>query len=182
MGKDQIEANNAGSGWRSNGATRRQPPRPTRTTPSCSRQTRCPCEAVKKSRPSGRAASRWGRAASLETLEVENRADIAYEVGRYALLIQPDDSESITDVGKYVVTTAVNQTGLEVGGHLQLRCPIHLVASSACSEAPTWSVAAHRPGLLPGIPLTRSYASEQEFKSRPDSRTVVVDPGSRFEP
>jgi len=34
---------------------------------------------------------------------VEKRADVAYEVSRYALLIQPDDSESTTDVGKYVV-------------------------------------------------------------------------------
>jgi ketosteroid isomerase-like protein len=43
------------------------------------------------------------RATSLETLEVEKRVDVAYEVGRYALLIQPDDSESTTEVGNDVV-------------------------------------------------------------------------------
>ena len=40
--------------------------------------------------------------AKLETVEVEARDDMACEIGRYTLTIQKG-SESMTDVGKYVV-------------------------------------------------------------------------------
>jgi uncharacterized protein (TIGR02246 family) len=48
--------------------------------------------------------------AKLETLEVESRDDLAYEIGRYELMIQPQGGESITGIGKYVVVWK-NQDG-----------------------------------------------------------------------
>lgn len=43
------------------------------------------------------------KAAKLETLHVEERGDLAIEVGQYTLAIQPDGGAAMTDVGKYVV-------------------------------------------------------------------------------
>jgi uncharacterized protein (TIGR02246 family) len=48
--------------------------------------------------------------ARLETLEVESRVDLAYEIGRYELVIQRQGGESITGIGKYVVVWK-NQDG-----------------------------------------------------------------------
>ena len=39
----------------------------------------------------------------LETIKVESRGDIAYEVGKYTLSIQPAGGQAVTDTGKYVV-------------------------------------------------------------------------------
>jgi len=41
--------------------------------------------------------------ARLETKHLEERADLAVEVGQYTLTIQPEGGDAITDVGKYVV-------------------------------------------------------------------------------
>ncbi len=41
--------------------------------------------------------------ATLETVEVQARGDIACEVGKYTLTIQPTADQTITDKGKYVV-------------------------------------------------------------------------------
>ena len=41
--------------------------------------------------------------ATLETVEVESRDDLAYEIGRYTLVIQSKVGESTTAKGKYVV-------------------------------------------------------------------------------
>lgn len=41
--------------------------------------------------------------ATLETVEVESRDDLAYEIGRYTLVIQSKGGESTTAKGKYVV-------------------------------------------------------------------------------
>ena len=43
------------------------------------------------------------RSARLTTLSVDERDDLAVEVGRYELVITPPDRGSVTDVGKYVV-------------------------------------------------------------------------------
>lgn len=43
------------------------------------------------------------KAARLETKEIEERGDLAVEVGQYTLTIQPDGGAAMTDVGKYVV-------------------------------------------------------------------------------
>lgn len=40
---------------------------------------------------------------SLTTVDVGGSGDIAYEVGRYVMTLQPADHQSIQDVGKYVV-------------------------------------------------------------------------------
>jgi uncharacterized protein (TIGR02246 family) len=51
-----------------------------------------------------RAAMNIGiKEATLETLDVEQREDLAVETGRYRLTIQAEQAESMTDVGKYVV-------------------------------------------------------------------------------
>lgn len=39
----------------------------------------------------------------LETIAIEARGDLACEVGRYTMTIQPPGSSRVTDVGKYVV-------------------------------------------------------------------------------
>lgn len=41
--------------------------------------------------------------AELETVEVEAREDMAYEIGKYTLTIQPPEGEAITARGKYLV-------------------------------------------------------------------------------
>jgi len=41
--------------------------------------------------------------ARLETKLLEERGDLAVEVGQYTLTIQPEGAGAITDVGKYVV-------------------------------------------------------------------------------
>ena len=41
--------------------------------------------------------------AKLETQSVEERGDLAVEVGQYTLTIQPEGAAAMTDVGKYVV-------------------------------------------------------------------------------
>lgn len=43
------------------------------------------------------------KTALLETKEIEERGDLAIEVGQYTLTIQPDGRTTMTDVGKYVV-------------------------------------------------------------------------------
>ncbi len=43
------------------------------------------------------------KAAKLETKELEERGDLAVEIGQYTLTIQPEGGEVMTDVGKYVV-------------------------------------------------------------------------------
>lgn len=48
--------------------------------------------------------------ATLETVEVEARADLAYEIGRFTLIIQPQGGERMTTTGKYVVVWK-NQDG-----------------------------------------------------------------------
>lgn len=48
--------------------------------------------------------------AKLETLEVESQGDMASEIGRFTLTIQPEGSESTTLTGKYVVVWK-NQDG-----------------------------------------------------------------------
>lgn len=47
------------------------------------------------------------RGGKLETLEVEARDDLAYEMGRFELTMQPGGSESTTLTGKYVVVWKV---------------------------------------------------------------------------
>jgi uncharacterized protein (TIGR02246 family) len=44
-----------------------------------------------------------GKTTKLETLEVETRDDLAIEVGRYTLTLQPKSGGSVTDKGKYLV-------------------------------------------------------------------------------
>lgn len=51
------------------------------------------------------------RGAELTTLNVEERDDLAIEVGRYALRIAPDGAEPVTDHGKYVVVHTRTPTG-----------------------------------------------------------------------
>ena len=41
--------------------------------------------------------------ARLETKHLEERGDLAVEVGQYTLTIQPEGGAAMTDVGKYVV-------------------------------------------------------------------------------
>jgi uncharacterized protein (TIGR02246 family) len=41
--------------------------------------------------------------AKLETLEVETRDDLAYEVGRFEMVMQPQGGERVELTGKYVV-------------------------------------------------------------------------------
>jgi uncharacterized protein (TIGR02246 family) len=41
--------------------------------------------------------------ARLETVEVQARDNVAYEIGKYTLTIQPAGGEAITDTGKYLV-------------------------------------------------------------------------------
>lgn len=43
------------------------------------------------------------REARLETTDVEERQDIACEIGRYTLRIEPEGGKTLTDRGKYVV-------------------------------------------------------------------------------
>ncbi|HLL74117.1 MAG TPA: SgcJ/EcaC family oxidoreductase [Pyrinomonadaceae bacterium] len=43
------------------------------------------------------------REAKLETLEVESRDDLAYEVGRFEMAVQPPGGERAEMAGKYVV-------------------------------------------------------------------------------
>lgn len=43
------------------------------------------------------------REAKLETLEVESRGDLAYEVGRFEMAVQPPGGERAEMAGKYVV-------------------------------------------------------------------------------
>lgn len=43
------------------------------------------------------------KAARLETVELETRGDLAIEIGRYTLTIEPAPGTTVTDVGKYVV-------------------------------------------------------------------------------
>jgi uncharacterized protein (TIGR02246 family) len=43
------------------------------------------------------------REAKLETLEAEARDDLAYEIGRFELKMQPEGSEGTPVAGKYVV-------------------------------------------------------------------------------
>ena len=43
------------------------------------------------------------RRAQLETMEVEASGDLAYEIGRFTLTIQPPGAQSVTARGKYVV-------------------------------------------------------------------------------
>lgn len=43
------------------------------------------------------------KAAKLETVELETRGDLAFEIGQYTLTIQPAPDTTVTDVGKYVV-------------------------------------------------------------------------------
>ena len=43
------------------------------------------------------------KSAKLETQSVEERGDLAVEVGQYTLTIQPEGAAAMTDVGKYVV-------------------------------------------------------------------------------
>jgi uncharacterized protein (TIGR02246 family) len=43
----------------------------------------------------------------LETLEIEARDDLAYEMGRFELTVQPENGESATLKGKYVVVWKV---------------------------------------------------------------------------
>jgi ketosteroid isomerase-like protein len=51
------------------------------------------------------------RGAELTTLTVEERDDLAIEVGRYTLRIQPAGADSVTDTGKYVVVHRRNGSG-----------------------------------------------------------------------
>jgi ketosteroid isomerase-like protein len=51
------------------------------------------------------------RSAELTTLTIEERDDLAIEVGRYTLQIQPDGGDPVTDTGKYVVVHRRNGTG-----------------------------------------------------------------------
>jgi uncharacterized protein (TIGR02246 family) len=53
--------------------------------------------------------------AKLETVAVETRDDLAVEVGRYTLTIQPEGGDSLTDTGKYVVAWK-NDNGGELPG------------------------------------------------------------------
>jgi uncharacterized protein (TIGR02246 family) len=43
------------------------------------------------------------RGVELETRELEQEDELAYEIGRYTLRIEPDGGEPATDVGKYLV-------------------------------------------------------------------------------
>ena len=56
--------------------------------------------------------------ATLDTIEVEARDDLAYEVGRYALRIQPKEGAESTTQGKYIVVWKNR------GGHWQLYADI----------------------------------------------------------
>ena len=49
------------------------------------------------------------RGGKLETLEVEARDDLAYEMGRFELTMQPEGSESTALTGKYVVVWKVEE-------------------------------------------------------------------------
>ena len=49
------------------------------------------------------------RGGKLETLEVEARDDLAYEMGRFELTMEPEGSESTTLTGKYVVVWKVGE-------------------------------------------------------------------------
>ncbi|MDQ6777237.1 MAG: DUF4440 domain-containing protein [Actinomycetota bacterium] len=51
------------------------------------------------------------RGAELTTLTIEERHDLAIEVGRYALRIQPNGENPVTDTGKYVVVHTRTPTG-----------------------------------------------------------------------
>jgi uncharacterized protein (TIGR02246 family) len=56
--------------------------------------------------------------ARLETKGLEERGDLAVEVGQYTLTIQPEGAPAMTDVGKYVVVWK------EVGGRWKLHTDI----------------------------------------------------------
>ncbi|NOT64063.1 MAG: SgcJ/EcaC family oxidoreductase [Acidobacteria bacterium] len=43
------------------------------------------------------------KSAQLATQSIEERGDLAVEVGQYTLDIQPDGTAAMTDIGKYVV-------------------------------------------------------------------------------
>jgi uncharacterized protein (TIGR02246 family) len=43
------------------------------------------------------------RSLDLEPVEIRDEGDVTIEYGRYALGIQPDGAEAITDLGKYIV-------------------------------------------------------------------------------
>jgi ketosteroid isomerase-like protein len=43
------------------------------------------------------------RSLDIEPIEVREAGDMTIEYGRYALGIQPEGAESVTDVGKYIV-------------------------------------------------------------------------------
>jgi uncharacterized protein (TIGR02246 family) len=51
------------------------------------------------------------REAKLETLEVETRGDLAYEVGRFEMTVQPQDGERAGLTGKYVVVWKLGEDG-----------------------------------------------------------------------
>jgi uncharacterized protein (TIGR02246 family) len=51
------------------------------------------------------------RGAKLTTLTIEERDDLAIEVGRYELRIQPDGADPVTDTGKCVVVHRRNGSG-----------------------------------------------------------------------
>jgi uncharacterized protein (TIGR02246 family) len=51
------------------------------------------------------------RGAKLTTLTIEERDDLAIEVGRYALQIQPNGDNPVTDTGKCVVVHRRDQSG-----------------------------------------------------------------------
>lgn len=51
------------------------------------------------------------REAKLETLEVETRGDLAYEVGRFEMVVRPQDGEQTEMTGKYVVVWKLEGDG-----------------------------------------------------------------------
>jgi uncharacterized protein (TIGR02246 family) len=65
------------------------------------------------------------RGGKLETLEVEARDDLAYEMGRFALTMQPEGSESTDLTGKYVVVWKV------IGGNWRMHVDIWNTNGSA---------------------------------------------------
>ena len=51
------------------------------------------------------------RGADLTTLTVDEHDDVAIEVGRYKLRIQPTGADAVTDTGKYIVVHRRTESG-----------------------------------------------------------------------
>jgi uncharacterized protein (TIGR02246 family) len=51
------------------------------------------------------------RSLDIEPIDVREAGDMTIEYGRYALGIEPDDAERVTDVGKYIVIHEAQDDG-----------------------------------------------------------------------